>query len=125
MIEPSKAELIRQINREGKRWGLSHMISSFGDVLVAEEVPCKINLGNGISIVEKVKRDITAMSTSYPFSSILRNRFKREDRVAFLGAEIRHEQEKRDHETKMEAIHHELEQDIRKLDKGRIIIGVK
>lgn len=125
MIEPSKAELIRQINREGKRWGLSHTISPWGDVLVAEEIPCKLELGNGISIVEKVKRPITAMSTSYPFSSILRNRFKLEDRKQFLGLEIRHETEKREHESKMEAMHHELEMDIRKADKGRIIIGGK
>lgn len=125
MIEPSNAELIRQINREGKRWGLSHMISAFGEVLVAEEVPCKIDLGNGICIVETVKRDVTAMSTSYPFSSILKNRFTRTDRIEYLGLEIRHEQEKAAHASKMEPMHHELAQDIRALAKGRQRFGGK
>ncbi len=122
MREPSKAELIRQINREGKRWRLSHMISSFGDVLVAEEVPCIINLGNGISILEDVKRDITSMSTSYPFSSILRNRFKRMDRVKFLGLEIRHAQEKAAFESKMEPVYHQMKQDLKDIKKGKLVL---
>lgn len=101
------------------------MVSAFGEVLVAEQVPCKISLGNGISIVENVKRDITAMSTSYPFSSVLRNRFKREDRVEFLGLEIRHAQEQKEQEQKIEPMHHELSQDLRKLAKGKMWFGGK
>lgn len=99
------------------------MISSFGEVLVAEEVPCLIPLGNGFSVVEKVKRDITAMSTSYPFSSILRNRLKRQDRIKFMGLELRHEMEKKQFESKMEPVYHELAQDIRKANRGRLIFG--
>jgi hypothetical protein len=122
-MEPSKAELIRQIDREGKPWGLSHMISVFGEVLVAELVPCKVNLGNGISVIEDVKRDVARMSVTYPFSSVLRNRLKREDRVKFMGLEIRHMNEMKAQQQKMEPIYHELEQDLKKAKKGRLIIG--
>jgi hypothetical protein len=125
MIEPSKAELIRQIEREGKRWGLSHMISSYGEVLVAEEVPCKINLGNGVSVVENVKQGITKMSTSYPFSSVLRSRLKRTDKIKWMGLELRHAEEKKLHEQKMEAVHHEFKQDLRKAIRGRLLFGGK
>jgi hypothetical protein len=94
----------------------------YGDVLVAEQMAAKINLGCGISVVEKCKRDVTSMSVSYPFSALLRNRVTTANRKNWLSKEIKHEREKKEHECKMEAIHHELEMDIRRADKGRIII---
>lgn len=123
MIEPSKAELIRQIEREGKRWGLSHMISAFGEVLVAEEVPCKVNLGNGVQVVENVKQGVTQMSTTFPFSSVLRSRLKRSDKVKWLGVELRHIEEQKAQEQKMEPVYHELKQDLKHAKRGRLIIG--
>lgn len=125
MIEPSEVSLIEQIEREGKPWGLCHMISSYGEVLVAELVPCKINLGNGITIVEDVKRDITRMSTSYPFSSILKNRFKAKDRAKWMGVELRHLHEKQAQEQKMEPVYHEMKSDLRDLKRGKLVFGVK
>lgn len=124
MMEPSKAELIRQIDREGKPWGLSHMII-YGDPFVAELVPCKIDLGNGISVVENVKRDVTRMSTTYPFSSVLRNRLKQADRKKFMGLEIRHMNEKKAQEQKMEPVYHELKQDLKQANRGRLVFGAK
>ena len=123
MMQPSDAELIRQINREGKRWGLCHMISSYGTVLVAEKVPCLIPIGNGTSVLEHCVRDVATMSTEYPFSSVLRNRLSSDKRKVALAVEISHLNEVKKHEAKLADIHHELKGDLKKSIKGVIRIG--
>lgn len=112
-----KQELKRQITREGKRWGVVPMDSVFGDVLCAEDIPCMIPLGNGISCVEKVRRDITAMSLDYPWFCILRNRKYKGERSASLRAEIKEAARVRQIEQNLDDIYHELSADIRKADK--------
>jgi hypothetical protein len=123
MLQPSKAELARQIDREGKRWGLKHMISSYGDVLVAELVPVAIPLGNGVTVVEKCIRDVCAMSTSYPFSSVLRNRIGADKRKVATALEIAHENELKQQKSRQADIDYAIGSDLREIRKGTIRIG--
>lgn len=116
----SNAELKRQIKREGKRWGLFPMVSVFGDVLVAEEVPCVLPLAAGIFILEKVQRDITAVSMSYPWCALLRNRKTKAERVASLRSEITQAAYKAGIKAKLDDIHGSMEEDIRSADKVKV-----
>lgn len=123
MLQPSDAELKRQIDREGKRWGLRHMVSSFGDVLVAEELPVAIPLGNGITVVEKCLRDVCAMSTEYPFSSVLRNRIGSDKRKVSLALEITHENELKKQKARSDELRYAIGSDLKELRKGTFRVG--
>ena len=123
MLQPSNAELKRQIDREGKRWGLQHMVSSDGTVLVAELVPVSIPLGNGVTVVEHCLRDVCAMSADYPFSSVLRNRIGSDRRKISLALEITHENEKKKQKFKSDEIRYAIGSDLRNIRKGTIRIG--
>lgn len=122
MRKVSNAELKRQITREGKRWGLVPMVSVFGDVLVAEEVPCVLPLSPGLFIIERVQRDITAISMSYPWSALLRNRKTKADRVASLRSEITQVAYEAGIQQKLADIHEQVADDIKKADKGKVVI---
>lgn len=118
----SNAELKRQITREGKRWGLVPMVSQFGDVLVAEEVPCVLPLSSGIFILERVQRDITAVSMSYPWSALLRNRKHKAERVASLRSEITQTAHDAGIQTRLAEIHKEMANDIRSANKQKVTV---
>jgi hypothetical protein len=122
MRKVSNAELKRQITREGKRWGLVPMESVFGDVLVAEEIPCVLPLSPGIFVIERVQRDITAVSMDYPFSCLLRNRKKKAERTASLRQEIKEVAYQTGIAQRLDDIHGEMASDIKQADKGRIMV---
>lgn len=118
----SNAELWRQIEREGRRWDLHPMISSWGDVLVGEDIPIKITLPCGLGLVERLRRDITAVSMDYPWSSLLRNRKQRGERVAHARLEVATAAYVNQVEQRKADMFHELAADIRKADRQRIVI---
>lgn len=118
----SDAELKRQIAREGKSWALHPMVSAFGSVLVAEDIPAVIPLTEGLRVLTRVRRDITGISQEYPWSALLRNRKHKAERTASLRAEIAHAAQILQARKRKEDLLHELASDIRTKDKGRIII---
>lgn len=122
MRQVSNAELKRQISREGKRWGLVPMMSVFGEVLVAEEVPCVLPLAPGIFVLERVQRDITAVSMSYPWSSLLRNRKRKTERVASLRSELKEVAYRAGLKKKLDEIHEEMAEDIRSAAKQKVTV---
>ena len=122
MRQVSNAELKRQITREGKRWGLVPMVSIFGDILVAEEVPCVLPLSSGIMYIERVQRDITAVSMAYPWSALLRNRKTKAERVASLRNEITQVAYEAGIKNKLDEIHGALEEDIRSANKSKVTV---
>lgn len=117
----SDAELKRQIARNGKRWGLVPMKSVFGDILVAEEIPCVVPLASGLLIMEKVQRDITSVSMDYPFSSLLRNRKGKAERTASLRSEITQEIENKAAEARLAEIYKELHGDLKRAAKQKVM----
>lgn len=101
------------------------MTSTFGDVLVAEEIPAVVPLTEDLCIVENVKRDITAISQEYPFSSLLRQRGSRVKRVAALGVEltllgkVQREQARR---KKIDEMYAEMTDDFKRANRTRIVM---
>jgi hypothetical protein len=118
----SDAELKRQIARESKRWALHPMVSAYGSVLVAEDIPAVIPLTNGLNVLTRIRRDITGISQEYPWSSLLRNRRHKAERTAALRAEITHARRILEHRRRKEALYRELASDVKAKNKGRIII---
>lgn len=116
----SVAERRRQIAREGARWGLVPM-EVWGDVLVAEDVPCRIPLPCGIAIGERVRRDITGVSMEYTFSKVLRSRKHKAERTMAARLEVSHAVRLAEIEERKAAIYHEMNGEIRAADKGRQI----
>lgn len=94
------------------------MVSSFGDVLVAEHVPTLLPL-DGLSLLAQVERDITAISQEYPWSALLRNRMKRGERFAWHRRELAILRRDMAYQAKIRDAQHELAADIRAKDKGR------
>ena len=101
------------------------MTSTLGTLLVAEEIPAVIPLTDDIAIVENVKRDITAISQDYPFSSILKQRGSRMKRTAALGAELtmlsemKREQARKN---KIDELYAEMTEDFRRANRTRIVM---
>lgn len=124
-MKPSRTDLERQIKVLGRPWGLIPMTSTFGDVLVAEEIPAVVPLTEDLCIVENVKRDITAISQEYPFSSLLRQRGSRVKRVAALGVEltllgkVQREQARR---KKIDEMYAEMTDDFKRANRTRIVM---
>lgn len=116
----NNAALKRQIAREGKRWGLIPMVSIFGDVLVAEDIPCSIPIADGVTVTTRIRRDITSISSSYPWHCLLRNRKYKGERTAALRTEIVEAARQKAIRNSLDDIYHELSNDIRKADKGII-----
>jgi hypothetical protein len=124
MINASKYDLIKIISRLGKKWGITYSKSPFdGSILAAEEIPSKIRLGNGISVVERVKRPICEISNTYPFSFLLRNRLRKAVRKKWLGLELKRFYEEKEANDRMEPVLHQMKSDILDLKKGKLIIG--
>lgn len=124
MINASKYDLVKIISRLGKKWGITYSKSPLdGRILAAEEVPSKIRLGNGISVIERVNRPICEISNAYPFSFLLRNRLRKADRKKWLGLELKRFYEEKEAKERMEPIYHELKVDLNHAKKGRLIIG--
>ncbi len=119
----SNSAMKRQIEREGKRWGLVPMTSCFGDILVAEDIPCAIPVADGISVVTRIRRDITAISKEYPWWCLLRNRKRKAERSAALRSEIKEAIRQKNIQTQLDDIYHELSADIRKADKGIVRVN--
>lgn len=120
----SNASLKRQIEREGPRWGLTHMTVD-GQVLVAEDQRFVLPTFAGVNYMETIRRDITAVSMDYPWSSMLRNRVRREERRIYTRAEIRHAMEQKAAKARIDDAYHELEADIRRADKQAVQVRVK
>jgi hypothetical protein len=118
----SDAEIKRQIAREGKRWALHPMVSVYGSVLVAEDIPAVLPIGAGLRVLTRIRRDITGIGTDYPWSALLRNRKHKAERTAALRAEITQARRILEHRRRKEALLNELASDIRTKDRGRIII---
>lgn len=121
MRKVSDAELKRQILRNGPRWGLVPMQSPFGDCLVAEDIPILFTAAPGLLCLTRVRRDVTAVNTDYPWAFLLRNRKHKPERTASLRAELRQVAANAEAVRRKEAAVHELEGDIRRADKGRQI----
>lgn len=117
----SDAELKRQITREGKHWGLVPMLSVFGDVLVAEEIPCVVPLASGLLVLDRVQRDITSVSMDYPFASILRNRKHKAERTASLRSEITRQIDEKLAEQRLAEIYKELHEDLKRANKQKVM----
>ena len=115
--------LKRQITREGKRWGLVPMLSVFGDILVAEDIPCTIPVADGVAVTTRVRRDITSISPAYPWHCLLRSRKYKTERSAALRTEIVEASRQKAIRENLENIYHELSGDIKKADKGIIRIN--
>ena len=113
----SNQAIKRQIEREGKRWGLVPMRSVFGDILVAEDIPCAIPIADGIFVVTRVRRDITAISREYPWWCLLRNRKRKNERSVALRSEIKEAFRQKQIQSKLDDLYHEMAADIRKADK--------
>jgi hypothetical protein len=122
VCQPSEATVKRLIEREGKRWGLAPMLSVFDYYLVAEDQPCMIPLTENLAVLERVRRDITRLSDSYPFSSVLGNRFDYEKRQNAMSREIYHARKLKEAQKPIEEAKEELAKDLRNLAKGRKII---
>jgi hypothetical protein len=124
-MKPSRSDIKEQITILGRPWGLSPMTSTLGTLLVAEEIPAVIPLTDDIAIVENVKRDITAISQDYPFSSILKQRGSRMKRTAALGAELtmlsemKREQARKN---KIDELYAEMTEDFRRANRTRIVM---
>lgn len=86
----SNASLKRQIAREGKRWNL-FPVEIHGVVCVAEDIPVILPAGSGTFYVDRLRREITAISMEYPFSSLLRNRKHTHERDYYARIEMVHE----------------------------------
>jgi hypothetical protein len=123
MRQVSNAELKRQIARNGRRWRLVPMVSVFGGVLVAEEVPCVLPLAPGIFVIERVQRDITAISMEYPWRALLRNRKGKAERVASLRAEVTQAAYQAGVKKRLDDIHGAMAEDIRSANKIKVAYG--
>lgn len=117
----SDAETRRQIEREGKRWGLAPMVSIFSTLLVAEEIPCVIPLSPGVMVLDRVKRDITAVTQEYPFGALLRNRKHKGERNTSLRLEVTRQIEENAAAKRLEEIYRELHSDLKRADKQRVV----
>lgn len=122
-MQPSKSELMLIIASEGRHWGLAPMVSQFGDVLVAELLPTVLPLTKEMSIVEDVKRDITSISDSYRWSSLLRNRYTAKNRSAALAREIRDEVARKEQEAKDRDLKYAINSDLRDIRRGKQVFG--
>lgn len=119
----SDAELTRQIKREGMRWDLHPMVSQYGAVLVAEDIPAIIPLANGLFILERVRRDITAISQEYPWSHLLRNRKRKTERTAALRRELAVLSAQKKSKDRIQDVYAEMESDFRAADRGRLVFS--
>lgn len=97
------------------------MDSAYGEVLVGEDIPCVLPLGQ-IRVLVKVRRDITAISQEYPWSALLRNRKRKAERTTAMRRELSAIREQRKYKQAIADLNHELAADIRQKDKGRIIL---
>lgn len=127
-MKPSRTQLIEQIERYGRPWGLIPMKSVLGDILVAEEIPVKIPLTDDISILVKVNRDITAISAEYPFSRLLATRGSRKKRVTALANELAFVSKMKKKEAaqrRVDELYGEMTDDFRRANRTTIWLGNK
>jgi hypothetical protein len=116
----SDAEIARQLSRLGPRWGLFAMRSSFGDVLVGEDVPTLLPVVQGLSYIAHVHRDVCKLSPTYPWRNVLRNRLGRQERSGWHRQELAAMRRAAQKKARLQDIQHELASDIRSADKGRL-----
>lgn len=121
----SRETIREQILDDGEDFGIVPMDTTFGDVVAAEEILTVIPLAPGLNTIEPVIRDICSVSQEYPLGRVIASRRKRNERTFAHRAELAHMAEMRSIEQRKEAIYHELEGDIRRADKGRILIPVR
>lgn len=118
----SRETIREQIQDDGEDFGIVPMDTVFGTVIAAEEILTVIPLLPGINCIEPVERDITSISMEYPLARVIGSRKKKHERSFAHRAELAHMAEQRAIEIRKEAIYHELESDIRKADRGRIVL---
>jgi len=121
MIIPSERTKKRIIEREGARWGLVPMFLDDGRCLVAEKIPVFIP-GPGVSYVDVLVRDITAISNSYPWGKFLWTRKRKGEREFYARVEMAKAARKKEREWRIEDTKAAMRDDLRAA--GRIILPV-
>ena len=98
----SVASLVRQINREGKRWGLSAEVDAKdGRVRVVETThEAEVRCGVG-EVVRRPNRRICTVNEDAPFSEALRNRITNGEVDLARRYKLAEEQERKEHDAMM------------------------
>lgn len=115
----SNASLKRQIAREGKRWKL-FAVESMGRVYVAEDIPVLLPAGSGTFYVDRLRREITAVSMDYPWSHLLRNRKFTHERDYYARVEMVHERRKAEYEKQRAEIMEEFVDEASRMNRIKI-----
>jgi uncharacterized small protein (DUF1192 family) len=117
----SVSAIVRQIEREGLRWGLFPLVRD-GKVFVAERIPVAYcEPGHGLGYVDHKLRAICSIDEENTFANVLRNRIERceadlAERAAERDAALAREQAAGE-----EARSHTYRGDIKRLRRGRIM----
>ena len=118
-MQASNITIKEQIKEYSKEFGIKSMTSITGRILAAENIPCKIPMGNGLSIITNVKRDLTGVDEDFPISSIIAMRSRQGDRRKALAQEI----EIADEQYKIDQRRAEMLEFAKDKEKGRIYVG--
>lgn len=116
----SRASLVRQIEREGKRWGLvphddPDMPIGVADMLHAAEVRA------GLGEVTKAPRRLRTVDDEHPFSAVLQNRVHNGETDLARPYKERRRLEKMEHEARMRELYDEAR--AMWADRRRIVAG--